>query len=696
MGTWTLDFTVGPYGVDEGGTMKVAQRFASDWEVPQFHEPGDPGYTTVTTTGDAKVSARYDPKGYIRPWMKCIVIDVYDGSLKEGDVVTITMGDRSGGSPGIRAQTFQESHHEFMVLVDPTNACLPRRVPSSPGFAIIPQDPVSLVVVVPMTTVTGRKNEISVRGEDLWGNPTPCPPDVEFIWDGTGAARVERNDSEGPSLTLEEPGHGRIVARWRSEEFVSNPTVAGVEAPEFSHYWGDLHAQSDATVGTGNEVEYFTYGRDSAFLDFTSHQGNDFQMTDEDWSRLNEVVAQFNDEGRFVVFPGYEWSANSPAGGDRNVFYLNEGRPIIRSSHWQIANTPADELTPAHPVPVLFERLRGNVPLDEVLLASHVGGRYADIRPEGYFDEALGPLVEVASCWGIFEWILWDAFDQGYTVGVMCNSDGHKGRPGAEGPGAGQFGIGGGLTCVLSEQLTRTSVFHALKERRCYGTSGPRIALWFEGNGLPMGSIIHADKSVLFRARSVGVGPLEALQLYKGKERVAQVRAPEFVGADGSCRVRLSWGGARIRGRGRRVNWDGSVRVSGNSIQRVALHAFDSPADGIQSWNESEVVFQSRTTGDIDGLDVWLADARLGMISLETPQGRLSVDLAKLTVAPFRADYGGLGIYAEIQRYPEEVLGRELTLEYDVSGDDEAPYYVKAIQEDGHAAWSSPIYVRSA
>jgi hypothetical protein len=36
--------------------------------------------------------------------------------------------------------------------------------------------------------------------------------------------------------------------------------------------------------------------------------------------------------------------------------------------------------------------------------------------------------------------MLWDAFDMGYVVGVMCNSDGHKGRPGAEGPGAGQFG----------------------------------------------------------------------------------------------------------------------------------------------------------------------------------------------------------------------------------------------------------------
>ena len=55
--------------------------------------------------------------------------------------------------------------------------------------------------------------------------------------------------------------------------------------------------------------------------------------------------------------------------------------------------------------------------------------------------------------------------------------NGHKGRPGAEGPGAGQFGIANGLTCALAEEKTRESIFRALKSRRCYGTSGARILL---------------------------------------------------------------------------------------------------------------------------------------------------------------------------------------------------------------------------
>ncbi len=245
--------------------------------------------------------------------------------------------------------------------------------------------------------------------------------------------------------------------------------------PVLKRYWGDLHAQTSATVGTGTEEEYFTFGRDVARLDFTSHQGNDFQMTDKDWQRLNDTVRDFHKDGEFVVFPGYEWSANTPAGGDRNVFYREEGLPIIRSKHWQISETPKTELTPAHPADVLYERIRQHVDPDKVLLGSHVGGRYADIRQ--YFDQELGPLVEVVSCWGVFEWLLWDAFEMGYIVGVMCNSDGHKGQPGAEGPGAGDFGINNGLPCVLTDSLTRESIFAALKARRCYGTTGPRIDL---------------------------------------------------------------------------------------------------------------------------------------------------------------------------------------------------------------------------
>jgi hypothetical protein len=85
--------------------------------------------------------------------------------------------------------------------------------------------------------------------------------------------------------------------------------------------------------------------------------------------------------------------------------------------------------------------------------------------------------------------VLEDAINQGYKVGVVANSDGHKGRPGASHPGASTFGAYGGLTCVLAESLTREALFDAIKARRCYGVTGAqRIHVELAVNGLPMGA----------------------------------------------------------------------------------------------------------------------------------------------------------------------------------------------------------------
>ena len=83
--------------------------------------------------------------------------------------------------------------------------------------------------------------------------------------------------------------------------------------------------------------------------------------------------------------------------------------------------------------------------------------------------------VEVHSTWGTFEWLLHDAFERGYRVGVVCHSDDHKGRPGATRPGASTFGAIGGITCYLMPELTRDALFAALRARRHYGTTGTRI-----------------------------------------------------------------------------------------------------------------------------------------------------------------------------------------------------------------------------
>ena len=233
-------------------------------------------------------------------------------------------------------------------------------------------------------------------------------------------------------------------------------------------YWGDLHGQSGETVGTNPAESYFRYARDKAFVDIVGHQGNDFQITDAFWQELNRLTAAFDEPGRFVCVPGYEWSGNTGLGGDRNVFYRREGRPIHRSSRILVPGQDPQH-GDCYTAKDLFRALSG----EDAVVIAHVGGRYADIRFA--HDGRLERAVEVHSTWGTFEWLLHDAFAQGYRVGVVCHSDDHKGRPGATRPGASTFGAIGGLTCYLMPELTRDALFEALRRRRHYGTTGTRL-----------------------------------------------------------------------------------------------------------------------------------------------------------------------------------------------------------------------------
>ena len=244
--------------------------------------------------------------------------------------------------------------------------------------------------------------------------------------------------------------------------------------------------------------------------------------------------------GRFVCLPGYEWSGNTGMGGDRNIFFRREGRPIRRSSHILVDGQTSTEAV--YTADELFRALAG----EDAVVIAHVGGRYADL--DYAHDGRLERAVEVHSTWGTFEWLLHDAFEKGYRVGVVCHSDDHKGRPGATRPGASTFGAIGGLTCYFMPELTRDAVLEALRKRRHYGTTGTRLFLdlraTFDGgrHGVLGGSAARARQmnfpcarrsSVTSSAgrradaacgRGIGTAPVERLEVLHGT-RVGADRA---------------------------------------------------------------------------------------------------------------------------------------------------------------------------
>jgi hypothetical protein len=78
---------------------------------------------------------------------------------------------------------------------------------------------------------------------------------------------------------------------------------------------------------------------------------------------------------------------------------------------------------------------------------------------------------------------------------------------------SGSFFLNGGLIAAHSARRDRGSIWEAMERREVYGTSGPRILLWFDllnapgirrGGMLPMGSEARMATSPIFRVRAVG------------------------------------------------------------------------------------------------------------------------------------------------------------------------------------------------
>jgi hypothetical protein len=112
-------YTVGRFGLDDSGSIKIVQRFPNDGGRLQVTDPTAMNYVSAHAGGRCRLTLVPEPNGHQRPWERSLRIIVGGGSLREGDTITVVFGDRSGGSPGLRLQTFCETAHEFRVLADP-------------------------------------------------------------------------------------------------------------------------------------------------------------------------------------------------------------------------------------------------------------------------------------------------------------------------------------------------------------------------------------------------------------------------------------------------------------------------------------------------------------------------------------------------------------------------------------------------
>ncbi|NQU61850.1 MAG: DUF3604 domain-containing protein [Rhodospirillales bacterium] len=716
---FTVTYTAGYFGIDDTGSIKIVHRFASDMGRPQFTDAEAPNYTTVEASNGAVLHVEYDMKRNIRPWDKTLYIKVVRGFLREGDEIIVRFGDKRQGSPGMRVQTFCEETFEFRVLVDAIATYNYVELPAQPTIAIVPGPAHIYKVILPTLRRLGQSFRLCMKGEDRWGNPSD-------LCDGTFTLKPNMDVGGLPETVTFKKGAFAQIADGLTVLEVGDLVIELVDAggrvaatsnlcrfeteAELLPYWGDLHGQSEETIGTNSARDFYDFARDKAFLDVCVHQGNDFQITSEFWQWLNELSAEFTEDDKFIVFPGWEWSGNTGLGGDRNILHMKEGRQIHRSSH-ALVDDLSDIDSDCNSANDLFDVLKD----EDCVVFAHIGGRYADIKIA--HDDRLERAVEVHSAWGTFEWLIDDAFEQGYRVGIVSNSDGHKGRPGASHPGATKFGSYGGLTCTLASAFTRKELMDALKKRHHYGTTGNRVVLdtralfdnpadcfsddpklgdatSVKASRAMMGDILKStDDEVTFKIDVHGTSPVERIDIRNGLETLEVFRP--YGDADLGARIRVLWEGSEYRGRGRETVWDGHAELQGNTFERLEAinrynldKKFEQTAPGRLQW-------AALTTGGFGGFDATLGDPAAGTLKIDTALVKEEIAVKDIGFDEMIFANGGIDRRIRIFRLPDVNPHTAVTVERRIklNNDKDNALYVRVTFEDGHFAWSSPVYI---
>ena len=562
-GTWTLTYTAGTAGIAPGGGIAVAPPCVHSvrWRL---------GHVTAKTNGNCGVSVRVRndyPLQYHHAQFPCVFVTVEGAALQAGENVVVTLGDPGSFIAGLyeraRAQEVAMREMHFQVLVDVLgNASYsnPRYPGGEPkGYRLLPElpmldvnagPPARLGVVAPATVAAYEEFSVLVRVEDEYGNVCPdfageitlgvkpggitAPAPCSMTPSAGGAARIgpfiAARNTEGPATIT--------AAAW---EFgiagVSNP-IDVVEAGSNRIFFGDLHTHAPGALdsshrphgpfmahGVGTYAEALRYARDISGLDcvgvawFPPPQNIEALWSvprADDWEEYQAIVADSYEPGEFAPLVAIELS--DPSAGHRVILYPDEGKRVTTSKIEEI--WPALEGTGAVVVP------------HHINVTSE--GGYQNWRTQDWqrHNAAFQTVLEIAQNRGAFETDVpdgatvlggggasaQDALAMGRRLGFVGGTDSHHAQPGRN--TCAMAGVDfhdhvtGGLTAIIAPELTRAALIQALKERRCYATTGARIVLDFSVDGHGMGAEFAASEpAVSVTARVLGTAPLKRVEV---------------------------------------------------------------------------------------------------------------------------------------------------------------------------------------
>ncbi len=739
-GSWTTieqTYVVGTRRLQEGARIVLLQQPTSDMGALQADDPTAANFVSIRSTSP---EARFSPVDVElgsragEPKVAALGFGLEGGPLAAGQSMTVVYGRKSGGSPGLRAQTTSTDSWQLPILIDFDGSG--RLVsPKLPSLRVMGSEPVGVLVMAPSIVGVGESFDLHVRTHDTWLNRasgdipgyvvTLNDEDFSQVPSGSQSISVLR------SLKLDAPGIYRFHLESQGEgpeiEATSHP-IWVVEGPSSRVFWGETHVQTGVSRGQGSARHAIDFARDDARLDFVGLTESDLWLDDGSWRSLQQLIEQTSGDGDLVAYLGYERTVPRASGGHHAVLLRD---PLVERVR------PGE----ARGLLEFYAALRSSSSsTNELFVVAH-----ADVTADWQTADAdLLRFVEIGSQHGTFEWLGNRFAAEGHRVGFAGGSDDHLARPGlSHGLAIGPRLHGGSLTAVVAPQKTRDALWDALRARATYTTSGPRILLEATLNGQSMGSTQADTDERRVVGRVSGTSAIDHIDLIKNG---LVIYSRDYADTDLSEDVWLQIGfesrseilDARQGGpRPTRV-WSGSLRVEDASIAEVRDATFDNPhresltLEYLSSEEESgvpsrrsnaeeqepqigQVDFRVETRGNLETVVlrlVGVASESRVFLELE-PESELTssrdpgsarelegetIEVALDELADGRLERG-LAAHGQTDRVTFQVIDAEATRDLDFEFVDVADpnsgdyYYIRVTQLDGAVAWTSPFWI---
>jgi hypothetical protein len=698
-----------------GSTLMLARMLMSDGSAAQVDDPAGDGYVSVSSSNAgvrfAKAKVPWTGMhGGFRGAADNAGWRVESGTLQAGDTITLTFGDKSGGSRGYQMPSFSNDKFLLPVYVSLMKDG-PMITPAWPPVRVQGNAVAAVKGFAPSIVKAGERFELALRSEDTrWNRATGQVPAYEVTLNGQAVRNVPAG-SDGltvlKDVVIDKPGTYRFAIRSADGKIAGESNPIWVEAdPKFRVYWGETHAHSGFSEGMGSIDGFYRWGRDDARLDFLGLSEHDIWTDAGEWRAMQDAVRRYTDPGRYIAYLAYEWTGQRPVGGHHNVFFR---RPDQTRAPVQMAYTLSR----------LYQALRAGNKTNDVLIIPHAH-QAGDWRRN---DPDMERVVEIMSMHGTFEWFGNYYLRNGYEVGFVAASDDHRTRPGYSGTMRGgslqQFG---GLVAVKAKEKNVNDIFDALRDRYTYAVTGAqRILLDMDLNGERVGRRIAETGERKIHARVSGTGPLDRVDVIKNGEVVYSRR---FAAAALQSRVRVQIGfrsssEAFIRDNPRGYRrWQGTLQVDGAKLLSVEPYFDNRFAEYARQDEQSpgKILFSTDTRGGIDAFVMELDGATPATkitINLEQsvehdvapPQVRPSAAIPALSmVFPFseikdallvRESAVGRHVDAVTLQLTDPAAPKDGEIEFkDLTAARQADYYyVRVTQLNGAHAWSSPVWV---